>query len=83
MKPILWILAPILLAGCAADMRSAPRGSGPMPMSSMDMTAMCDMHKEMMSGKTPEQRQAMMAKHMKAMSPEMQQHMQMMMQQCK
>jgi hypothetical protein len=79
MKPILWIFAPILLAGCA--MHSAR--DRPMPMSSMDMAAMCDMHKEMMSGKTPEQRQAMMAKHMKAMSPETQQHMQMMMQQCK
>ena len=83
MKPILWIFAPVLLAGCAADMHSAHHGNGPVPMSSMDMTAMCDMHKEMMSGKTPEQRQAMMAKHMKAMSADMQQHMRMMMQQCK
>lgn len=83
MKLKLWLFAPILLAGCAANMQTAPQSGGPMPMSAMDMTAMCDMHKEMMGGKTPEQRQAMMAKHMKSMSPEMQQHMQMMMQQCK
>jgi hypothetical protein len=37
----------------------------------------------MMSGKTPEQRQAMMAKQMKSMSPEMQQRMQVMQQHCK
>ena len=83
MKANLWILTPVLLAGCAADMHSAHHGNGPMAMSSTDMTAMCDMHKEMMSGKTPEQRQAMMAKHMNAMSADMQRHMHMMMQQCK
>jgi hypothetical protein len=79
----LLLLAPVLLAGCAASMQSAPQSGGPMPMSAMDMTAMCDMHKEMMSGKTPQQRQEMMAKHMKSMSPQMQQQMQTMMQQCK
>lgn len=52
-------------------------------MSGTDMAAMCDMHKEMMSGRTAEQRQEMMARHMKSMSAQMQQHMQMMMQQCK
>ena len=84
MKLKLWLFAPLLLAGCAANMHTAHHeGGGSMPMSAMDMTAMCDMHKEMMSGKTPEQRQAMMAKHMKSMSSEMQQHMQMLMQQCK
>lgn len=54
-----------------------------MMMSGTDMAAMCSMHKEMMSGKTAEQRQEMMASHMKSMSPQMQQHMQTMMQQCK
>lgn len=58
------------------------RGGAPM-MSGTDMAAMCDMHKEMMSGRTAEQRQEMMARHMKSMSAQMQQHMQMMMQQCK
>lgn len=83
MKLKLWLFAPVLLAGCAADMQTARQGGGPMPVSAMDMTAMCEMHKEMMSGKTLEQRQAMMAKHMKSMSPEMQRSMQMMQQQCK
>ena len=78
----LWLFAPLLLAGCAATMHSAHHG-GSMGMSSMDIMAMCDMHKEMMSEKTPEQRHAMMAKHMKSMSPDMQQHMQKMMQDCK
>lgn len=53
-------------------------------MSSMDMQAMCDMHRKMMGAKTPEERQAMMDDRMKTMSPEMmQRHMQMMEQQCK
>lgn len=80
----IWLLAPVFLAGCAANMHAAHhQGGGPMHMSATDMTAMCDMHNEMMSGKTPQQRQEMMAKHMKSMSQEMQQHMQMMMQRCK
>jgi hypothetical protein len=78
------LLAPALLVGCAANMHAAHhQGGEPMHMSAKDMTAMCDMHKEMMSGKTPQQRQEMMARHMKSMSQEMRQHMQMMMQQCK
>ncbi len=80
----IWLVVPLLLAGCAADMHTAHhRGGGPMMMSGTDMAAMCSMHKEMMSGKTAEQRQEMMASHMKSMSPQMQQHMQTMMQQCK
>lgn len=83
MKLILCLISPLFFAGCAAGMHTAHHGGAAMPMSGIDMAAMCDMHKEMMSGKPPEQRQAMMAKHMKSMSPEMQQRMQMMMQQCK
>jgi hypothetical protein len=78
------LLFPVLLAGCASDTHmSHHRGGGSMMMSETDMAAMCSMHKEMMSGKTAEQRQEMMARHMKSMSPQMQQHMQTMMQQCK
>jgi hypothetical protein len=41
--------------------------------------AMCrDMHTQMMNAKTPQERQAMMAEHMKNMSPEMMQHCPMM-----
>lgn len=83
-----WLFGPVLLtgliAGCAANVQAAHHESGePMHMSATDMAAMCDMHKEMMSGKTPEERQAMMDKYMKSMSPEMRQHMQAMMEQCK
>ena len=41
----------------------------PMPMASMEprMKAMQDMHQKMMSAKTPTERQALMADHMKAM----------------
>jgi hypothetical protein len=80
----LWLLAPLLLAGCATNMPAAHQGAGdPMMMSATDLAAMCEMHKEMMSGKTPEQHQEMMGRHMKAMSPQMQQHMHAMMQRCK
>ena len=51
---------------------SAPNMSGmgaPMTMSSTEprMKAMQDMHQQMMSAKTPAERQALMADHMKAM----------------
>jgi hypothetical protein len=40
---------------------------------------MCrDMHTQMMSAKTPQERQAIMAEHMKDMSPGMMQHCPMM-----
>ena len=51
--------------------------------SQMDMKSMCEMHNKMMSSKTPEERSAMMAEHMKSMSPEMRQRHMEMMQQCK
>jgi hypothetical protein len=72
-----------LLAGCAAmngAQDSHSHASAPHAM--MDMQAMCDMHKQMMSGKTPTERQAMMNEHMKSMTPEMRQHMRMMHEQC-
>ena len=43
--------------------------AAPAPMAAMEprMEAMQDMHQKMMGAKTPEERQAMMAEHMKAM----------------
>ncbi len=53
-------------------------------MGMMDMKTMCDMHRNMMSAKSPAEREAMMNPQMRSMSPEMQrQHMEMMAQMCK
>jgi hypothetical protein len=50
----------------------------------MDMKAMCDMHRQMMSKGSPADREAMADKEMKGMSAEQkQQHMKMMDEQCK
>ena len=52
---------------------------GTMSMMGGDMAAMCDVHTKMMSAKTPEERRALMAEHMKTMSPDMmKRHMAMM-----
>lgn len=70
------------LAGCAA----APAKSDAHAragMGTMDMQAMCEMHKKKMSGKPPAEQQAMMQEHMKSMTPEMRQRMQAMHEQCK
>ena len=64
-----------LLAACttapAMPMGSAPAGSMATPerMAAMDgqMKTMRDMHTKMMNAKTPEERQALMGDHMKAM----------------
>jgi hypothetical protein len=72
-----------VLAGCAAThgaQDSGPHAAAPQAM--MDMQSMCEMHKKMMSGKTPAERQAMMDEYMKSMPPEMRQRMQMMHGQC-
>jgi len=56
---------------------SGPQGA--INMSESDMMTMCrDMRTQMLSAKTPEQRQAMMTEHRKHMSPEMMQHCSMM-----
>jgi hypothetical protein len=50
-----------------------------MATSDREMANMCAMHEKMISAKTPEERQALMAEHMKSMPPEMmQRHMEMM-----
>jgi hypothetical protein len=43
---------------------------GAIGMGHKDMVAMCPMHEQMMGSKTPDERKAMMAEHMKTMSPE-------------
>ena len=64
-------------AACASPVATNPSPASPamdnggasMPMAAMDprMKTMKDMHQKMMSAKTPAERQAMMADHMKAM----------------
>lgn len=50
----------------------------------MDMKSMCDMHRQMMSSGSPEDREAMAAKETKGMTAEQkQQHMKMMDEKCK
>ncbi|WGG52355.1 hypothetical protein [Rugamonas sp. DEMB1] len=87
----------LALAGCATPQdehrghhpqSAAPAGGaktgahGEMPM--MEMKRMCEMHANMMRGKTPEERQAMMAEHMKGDSAEtMKKKMTMMDEKCK
>lgn len=70
------------LAGCAVGPQKSDEhvhsGTG-----AMDMQAMCEKHKTMMSGKPAAERQAMMQEHMKAMTAEMRQRMQAMHGQCK
>lgn len=81
----------IFLAGCAStgsgsqqrgSTAAAASGMGSQ-MESMDMQAMCERHKKMMAGRSPQEQQAMMQEQMKAMSPEMRQRMETMMQQCR
>ena len=71
-----------VLAGCATNNEASHHGHrAGAPASMKDMQAMCDMHRQMMSEKTPAQRQAMMDDHMKR--PEMREHIQMMQEHCK
>ena len=70
------------LAGCAAAPAKSDDHAGP-AMGAMDMQSHCEMHKKMMSGKSPAEQQAMMQEHMKSMAPEMRQRMQAMHEQCR
>ena len=69
------------LAGCAAG--PAKSDDHAATMGAMDMQSHCEMHKKMMSDKSPAEQQAMMNEHMKSMTPEMRQRMQAMHEQCK
>ena len=83
------MLASALLAGCAgmhghhgAD-RDRKMGATQAGQGADDMQAMCAHHREMMGAKTPEERQAMMERHMQGMTPEMRsRHMEMMRERC-
>ena len=67
-----------------AGMMSPGAPAGQMArMDVKDMKAMCEMHKRMMSGQTPEQQKAMTDERMKSMSPEMMSRHMAMMQECK
>lgn len=88
---ILPLLVASALAGCAssphadreAGMASGKGMSGDGCGDKMSMQQMCDMHRQMMNGKSPEERQKMMDEMMPGMSPDMQQmHMRMMQEQC-
>ena len=69
------LTAATLLGACASQQQEPKMmmGGGKMPMG--DMAQMCDMHQKMMAGKSPQEQQAMMEQHMKAMhgdvNPEM------------
>ena len=80
------LVSSVLLAGALVGCAAAPQKGAdhaPATMGSMDIQAHCEMHKQMMSGKSSAAQQAMMQEHMKAMAPEMRQRMQAMHEQCK
>jgi hypothetical protein len=76
-----------LLTGCATETHMPQHHEGGAMThghdAMMDMRSMCDMHKQMMSGKTAAEQQAIMDEHAKSMTPEMRQRMRSMMEQCK
>lgn len=83
------LVAAVFLAGCAtkqdaehSEHHPATDASGAQ-MAAMDMKVMCDMHKKMMSTKTPAERQVMMDEHAKSMSPEMMKKHMAVMEKCK
>ena len=58
-------LAASALAACSTQREPKMAGGHHMPM--MDMAQMCDRHQKQMAGKSPEEQQAMMEQHIKAM----------------
>lgn len=76
---LIQLLHPVALAGCAVGAQKCDSHS----YARMDMQSRCDMHKKMMSGKYSSEQQAMMQEHMKSMTHEMRQKMQVMHEQCK
>ena len=69
MKPCLAGLACFaLLTACSPPDRPAPKAADAAPAQmDMQMKSMQEMHEKMMAAKTPEERQTLMAEHMKAM----------------
>lgn len=78
---VLSALLAMELTGCAAPQKSDAHVHA--DMGAMDMQAMCERHKKMMSGKPHAEQQAMMQEHMKSMTPEMRQRVQAMHEKCK
>lgn len=77
MKLFLLAVATIALGGCASQSAQVGAGdhaahhpaaaSAPAARYEQQMRMMDDLHRKMMAAKTPEERQALMAEHMKAM----------------
>ncbi|KWT96821.1 MULTISPECIES: hypothetical protein [unclassified Variovorax] len=69
MKTTLLVAAAIALGGCASQSPMHHHGAshGSAARYDQQMTMMRDMHQKMRAAKTPEERQALMAEHMKAM----------------
>ena len=61
------LTATTVLAACATQQQEPKMKMDGSHMSMGDMTQMCDMHQKMMAGKSPQEQQAMMEQHMKAM----------------
>lgn len=82
------VAAATAIAGCATSPESQHRHPSPDGAAAaqgggmMEASAMCDKHKKMMSGKSPEEVKAMKEAHMKAMSPDMQKKHAAMMEKC-
>lgn len=78
---VLFAFLSVVLVGCAAPQKSDAHAHA--DTGAMDMQAMCEMHKNMMSGKPPAEQQAVMQEHMKSMTPEMRRRAQAMHEKCK
>ena len=61
------VLATEQLSAQTSDVTAAPGGAGKMAAMDNKMKTMQEMHQKMMSAKTPEERRALMAEHMKTM----------------
>lgn len=61
------ILATEQLSAPTSDLATSPGGAGKMAAMDSKMKTMHEMHEKMMSAKTPEERHALMAEHMKIM----------------
>ena len=61
------VLATEQASAAPNDSTAAPAGAGRMPAMDSKMKAMDEMHQKMMTAKTPEEKKALMAEHMKTM----------------
>lgn len=78
------LLIAAMLGGCAGAMHMGHGGGMDHSQDSqVEMQSMCDMHKQMMAGKTASEQQSLMEQHMKSMTPEARQRMRSIMDQCR